>query len=104
VLTNGLSETHLPKAEALGISPFVEAVFTPDTLGVAKPDPEAFRRACERLGSSPEEAVHVGDSLITDVGGAREAGLRAVWFNPDNRPFDGEHIASLPELIPRLRG
>jgi hypothetical protein len=39
-------------------------------------------RACGLVGCLPEEALHVGDSLIADVGGALQAGLAgAIWIN-----------------------
>jgi len=48
-----------------------------------KPDPEPFRRALDDLGVAPERAVHVGDSLATDVAGAARAGLRAIRLRTD---------------------
>lgn len=104
ILTNGLSETHFFKAKALGVMPFVEKVFTPDALGVAKPDARAFHRVCDFLDVTPEETAHVGDSLVTDIGGALGAGLRAIWFNPQRTPGEHEQVASLADLIPRLTG
>ncbi len=104
ILTNGLSETHFFKAESLGVLPFIEKVFTPDTLGVAKPDARAFHRVCDFLDVTPEETAHVGDSLVTDIGGALGAGLRAIWFNPHRTPGEHEQITSLAALIPRLTG
>merc|ERR1712194_566131 len=48
-----------------------------------KPDPGIFAKACELTGVSASEAVHVGDSLSSDVGGALRADLRAaIWVNP----------------------
>ena len=32
-----------------------------------KPDPGIFLKACELAGCTPAEAIHVGDSLTTDV-------------------------------------
>jgi len=48
-------------------------------LGLAKPDPEYFLAAVDALGVRPEEAVFV-DDMLSNVRGAREAGLRAVLF------------------------
>ncbi|MGC4045270.1 MAG: HAD family hydrolase [Armatimonas sp.] len=105
VLTNGLAETHFAKAEMLGITGLVEEIFTPDTLGTAKPDARAFHQVCAHLGVPPEHTVHVGDSLLTDVGGACGAGLQAVWFNPSGAPRPAEaavphhEITALSDLI-----
>ena len=46
--------------------------------GAAKPDAAIFRRACELLALEPAAVLHVGDDPITDVDGARQAGLAAV--------------------------
>ena len=50
-----------------------------------KPDPALFRRALERLGVGPEEALHVGDRVDTDVEGARAAGIRPVLLDRSGR-------------------
>ncbi|KAF3781209.1 N-acylneuraminate-9-phosphatase [Nymphaea thermarum] len=47
-----------------------------------KQTPSIFIKACELVGSRPEESVMVGDKLKTDVQGARNANLlAAVWVN-----------------------
>jgi N-acylneuraminate-9-phosphatase len=39
------------------------------------------------VGCKPSEAVHVGDSLGSDIGGAINAGLAAsIWINPQGTP------------------
>ena len=48
-------------------------------VGLAKPDPEYFLTVVDALGVRPEEAVFV-DDMLTNVQGAREAGLRSVLF------------------------
>jgi 2-haloacid dehalogenase len=51
-----------------------------------KPHPRIFQRALEQLGLSPHEVLHVGDSEIDDIEGAKRAGLRAAWLNRSGRP------------------
>ncbi len=46
------------------------------TLG--KPDAAIYKRAFAMLGVSPDRVVAVGDSLRTDITGARNAGIAAV--------------------------
>uniref|UniRef100_A0A7S0WQT8 N-acylneuraminate-9-phosphatase n=1 Tax=Pyramimonas obovata TaxID=1411642 RepID=A0A7S0WQT8_9CHLO len=47
-----------------------------------KPDAGIFQKACAMAGVSAEEAVHVGDSLSTDVQGGINAGLAAtIWVS-----------------------
>lgn len=46
---------------------------------VAKPDPEIFRRALERLGATPHQVVFV-DDLSENVNVARSLGIQAFQF------------------------
>jgi 4-nitrophenyl phosphatase len=45
---------------------------------VGKPEAPLFQTALERLGTSPDETVVVGDRLDTDIRGGQQAGLRTV--------------------------
>jgi HAD superfamily hydrolase (TIGR01549 family) len=64
---------------ALGVAPDVMAMS--DELGVAKPDPEFFRRVLELMGDpDPALVAYVGDRVDNDVLAAAAAGMRAVWI------------------------
>jgi putative hydrolase of the HAD superfamily len=82
-----------------GLLDHVEAVVTSAEVGVAKPGGAIFLRALELAGAEPGDAVHVGDSLDNDVGGARAVGIRPVLVARDWRPPEGiEAVRSLAEL------
>ena len=105
IVTNGVSESHTGKLTRLGLGHFFDTVLMPDQTGFAKPDPRQFHLACQRLGVLPEHTAHIGDSLVSDVGGARSAGLTAIWYNPERKPrpeaaSEPHHtIGQLSELI-----
>ena len=48
-----------------------------DDVGVAKPQPDAYLKACELLGSSPADAVAVEDS-VNGMRAAKAAGMRCI--------------------------
>jgi putative hydrolase of the HAD superfamily len=79
----------------------VDAVVDSATAGVAKPDPEIFRRALRLLGVAPAESLHVGDSEQTDGAGARAAGIEVVILDRSPSPRAGT-IRSLAELAELL--
>jgi FMN phosphatase YigB (HAD superfamily) len=62
-------------------------------VGVAKPDPAIFAIALDRIGGTPAEAIHVGDSWAADVEGALAAGWRAVWYGRRAEPRDRPGVA-----------
>ena len=81
VVTNNSPESQRERLAIVGLDEEVDAVVISGELGVAKPEPGPFREALNRLGVAAEETWHVGDDLTTDVAGAKNAGLFAVWLN-----------------------
>ncbi len=83
-----------------GLAPLIDAVLTSAQVGVAKPDAAIFERALALAGVTPAAALHVGDSLVQDVAGARAAGISAVWCNRTGLPVPPgvRAIVSLAEL------
>ncbi len=81
LITNGASDTQREKLRALDLERWFDVVVISGEVGVRKPDPSAFGIAVEKLEVERANAWHVGDSLRTDVGGARAAGIAAVWLN-----------------------
>lgn len=79
LITNGPERAQLDKLERLGWTDRFDAVVITGRLGTPKPEPEPFHAACDCLGVSPSEVVHVGDHPVHDIDGARAAGLDAVW-------------------------
>jgi 2-haloalkanoic acid dehalogenase type II len=64
---------------------FFPHVVTSEGCQAYKPRREMFDRALEVLGLPAAEVLHVGDSLGSDVRGAREAGLPVLWINRRGR-------------------
>ena len=85
--------------ERAGLAELVDGVVSSAVVGFAKPAPEIFRVALDLAGVAPEEALHVGDSLTSDVEGARAAGVRGVLIaRRGDAPEGVEAIRSLEEL------
>jgi phosphoglycolate phosphatase-like HAD superfamily hydrolase len=63
IATSGRMETAGPSLEKLGIDPSKVPVVTRDMVKYAKPDPDLFLTAAERLGVDMHVASVVGDSV-----------------------------------------
>ncbi len=85
LLSNGNSYPH--KIGLDGLFDFV--VFSQDH-GVEKPDKRIFKIALKEAGCSADEMVHVGDSLESDIQGAQNAGIQAVWLNREGEVSESE--------------
>lgn len=81
VVTNNLVAEQVEKLRHLKLGHLIDELVTSEETGFIKPDPGIFRVALERIGCCAEEAVMVGDSWKSDVLGARQAGIRAIWLN-----------------------
>jgi HAD superfamily hydrolase (TIGR01549 family) len=63
IATSGRMETAAPALEKLGVDPARIPVVTRDLVKYAKPDPDLFVAAADRLGVNIETASVVGDSV-----------------------------------------
>lgn len=69
-----------------------DLIVTSEDCEAYKPRPEMFRKALSLLGLSNKDVLHVGDSLGSDIRGARALGIPVLWVNRTGRklPADGE--------------
>ncbi|HKV31919.1 MAG TPA: HAD-IA family hydrolase [Candidatus Dormibacteraeota bacterium] len=93
--------------ERAGIRRLIDALVTSRDFGAAKPDPAIYAEGARRLGVSLDQTLMVGDRLDTDVAGALNAGIPAVWLrHPGAVAIPGiapthviEGLAELPPWI-----
>jgi len=76
--SEGTVEGELGRA---GLGEYLEFVIDSSVVGVEKPHPEIFEIALERAGMKPHQALYIGDTYATDIGGAQLAGLRGVLID-----------------------
>ena len=81
VVTNNEVSEQEEKLDHFALRPLIDFMVVSAGVGVAKPDPQIFRIALDRAGVAAEETVMVGDSWKSDITGARNVGIRPVWFN-----------------------
>jgi putative hydrolase of the HAD superfamily len=94
-------DCSLPEVLArIGLAPLLDGIVVSAVLGARKPSPVIFERALEVAGVTAERALHVGDSVVEDVEGARAAGIEPVLVRRDGTPGPPgvTTIASLAEL------
>lgn len=89
----------------LGLSPFFEHVLSSADVGIEKPDARIFLDACDRLGTSPEHTLHVGDTHFDDYVGATSAGLQAVLIDRTNQADKSiRAVHTLTEILDIVAG
>lgn len=80
VITHGLELKQAEKLLRLGVVPYLhsEAIFISDQLGISKPNPKLYRRACARFGLDPREVMYVGDNPAHDIDPPNSLGMVTV--------------------------
>jgi len=98
VITNGGGDIQPKRLQHLGLDRYFELILASTDVNAGKPDPAIFAHALDRLDLDAASTWHVGDSLASDVLGALNAGLTAVWFNRHARPRGAAHPAPHHEI------
>lgn len=93
--SNSFGHLQRSRLEYAGLLPFFEDTYISMDIGYDKPDVRFYEEALRRCRLTPEEVVMVGDSMTTDILGALNAGLDAVFFN--RRPQDQTSSLDSPQ-------
>ncbi|MDP8986558.1 MAG: HAD family hydrolase [Pseudomonadota bacterium] len=75
IATSGRMETAAHNLEALGVDPAKVPVVTRDQVKYAKPDPDLFLTAAERLGVDIRDSLVLGDSIWDMIAAQRARAL-----------------------------
>jgi putative hydrolase of the HAD superfamily len=85
IITNGFSETQHVKMKHSGLEAYFDELIHSDHTGHKKPEPRIFEYAMEITNSKKESSIMIGDDLVADVLGAKNAGMGHVYYNHDNK-------------------
>ena len=105
LVTNGVSKTQRLRLEIHDFAKYFDAIVVSGEFGLPKPNPVIFNEALRLLGiTSSNNVLMVGDSLSSDMEGARNSGLTSCWLNQtadiDKTTVDVDyHIQSLDQLF-----
>lgn len=79
--SNSFGHLQRSRLEQAGILPFFEDTFISMDIGYDKPDIRFYQEALRRAGLQAHEVLMIGDSMTTDVIGAQNAGMDALFFD-----------------------
>ncbi len=84
---------------------YFKHVITSAYAGIRKPDPGIFLYALRKFRATPDRAIHVGDSEVHDVRGAKPVGLTTILIRDGKEGLvtDADYwFKSLAEAAPSL--
>ncbi|MEM4369048.1 MAG: HAD family hydrolase, partial [Candidatus Woesearchaeota archaeon] len=88
-----------PLLERFDLAKYFDAMHLSWQTGFLKTNPKSFEILLRQLGVSKDETLMVGDSLETDIEGARKAGIRAILIDRKGKRDYPNKIGNLNELM-----
>ena len=81
-----------------------------DETGLFKPHPKMFEIPLKKFNCKGPNAIHIGDILATDIKGAQEADMLAIWINDTDYPqmpgihpdYEVKEISEVIQIIHNL--
>jgi putative hydrolase of the HAD superfamily len=92
VITAGWEVKQAEKLLRIGLYKYLtpNAVFISDQIGINKPNPKIYRRACSDLNLRPAHCIYVGDNPRHDIDPPNQIGMITVRHRRDGRYRDEE--------------
>lgn len=96
LITNGAPDLQRFKIQRSGLGAWFDSITISGDHGVGKPDPALFRIAMKAFEGAPRCLV-IGNSPSSDIQGAANAGLPAIWFDQGEAPLT-QHLRPLARV------
>jgi putative hydrolase of the HAD superfamily len=93
ILTNGAPDMQREKLTGAGLAHRFPVVVAGGDIETRKPLPEAYRHVLSLLGATPKQSVMIGNSLESDIKGARGIGMRTIWVSRNGEAEGAEDEA-----------
>jgi putative hydrolase of the HAD superfamily len=81
VVSDGQSVWAIPEMRAVGIESYFDPIIISGDFGFRKPDKRLFEAALSELRLAPENVIFVGNDMYRDIFGARQVGMKTVFFS-----------------------
>lgn len=103
IITNGASLVQKGRLSKSPIMQYFKGVFISEDIGYNKPSREYFDYVLEHIEEKDKSKILVvGDSLSSDIAGAKNSGLDACWVNKNGSHERGDctfTVKNVTELV-----
>ncbi|MFZ4261681.1 YjjG family noncanonical pyrimidine nucleotidase [Sphingobacterium sp. HJSM2_6] len=105
LISNGFKEACEKKLAHSNLYQYFENIVISELIGINKPDPRIFQHALQLGIAHKDQSLMIGDNIDADVRGAINAGIDAIYFNPNQveKPADIHYmikdLAELQEIL-----
>lgn len=101
--SNSQYELQIKRLELANIKQYFTDIYCSSAIGYTKPDIRFYQNCIAKTNLKAKEILMVGDNIITDIEGAKKAGLQTCLYDLDHKVNDLTYcdyrIDDLLELI-----
>jgi putative hydrolase of the HAD superfamily len=92
VITEGLEVKQAEKLVRMRINQYLSdnAIFISNQIGISKPNPKIYQRACSDLNLKPSETMYVGDNPLHDIDPPNQIGMLTVRMRRGGKYYHTE--------------
>ncbi|MFX1417723.1 MAG: HAD family hydrolase [Promethearchaeota archaeon] len=112
ISNTGITPGHIIKKifKRYDIEKYFQQTLFSDETGFYKPSPVMFNTILRHFNCKPQNAIHIGDILETDIKGAKNCNMLTIWINDSDSPkskeihpdYEIQQIYEAVEIIKRI--
>ena len=104
IITNGIHWTQTERLKNTGLDKIIDAFFTSESVGFAKPHPKMFldsKKFLESIDCPTNDLWVIGDNFEADIKGAFNVGYKTCWVNKNHSSNSSQlyEDSQVPTLI-----
>lgn len=90
--SNGVFDMQVNRIKKSNLSKYFKGIFVSDIIGYEKTDERFFKKIMDITKYSNDELIMVGDSIKSDIIGAKNSKIKSIYFNKENKKISDKNF------------
>jgi putative hydrolase of the HAD superfamily len=99
IVTNGFPEVQHIKMSNSGLLPYFQELFISEEIGYNKPDKKIFEHIFEKLNTTAENCIMIGDSWEADIIGAMNADMAYIYLGKESKDNTVQKLEEIKGML-----
>ncbi len=90
--SNGVYDMQVNRIKKSNLDKYFDEIFVSDKVGFEKPDKRFFQKIMDITKYSNKDLIMIGDSIKSDIIGAKNSNIKSIYFNKENKKNSDENF------------
>lgn len=90
--SNGVYDMQVNRIKKSNLDKYFDEIFVSDKIGFEKPDKRFFQKIMDITKYSNKDLIMIGDSIKSDIIGAKNSNIKSIYFNKENKKNSDENF------------